>query len=119
MSSSQIIARSLGSADWWWPWVSYCSPWWWNSQPQSIGAAQAWYLTLRANNSSSECVLSAWGLGAGIVFFLGLWLGYLGVSKPVLIWCFAGLLECACVELEGSGVPPVRLTIPRGVLKLP
>ena len=65
MNSSKVIARSLGSA------VVVAPGELWSSRPQSKGAARAWYLTLHTNNISSECVLSAWGLGTGICFFLG------------------------------------------------
>ena len=47
-------------------------------------------------------------------FFLG---AVTWVSEREQTWssceCFAGLLECAWVESEGSGVPVVRLTLPR------
>ena len=45
------------------------------------------------------------------MFFLGLYLGHLSVSKPGFYKCFAELLEFTCVELEGSVVLLVRLTI--------
>ena len=49
-------------------------------------------------------------------FFLELWLVYLVVSKPHHLFdVLAELLECVCVELEGSGVHPVRLTMRRGI----
>ena len=80
----------------------------------SKGAAQAWYLTLHANNLLNVFL----PLGVLIkVFFLELWLVYLVVSRPhQLFGVLAELLESVCVELEGSGVHPVRLTMPRGYL---
>ena len=65
--------------------------------------------------SSSESVRSACGLVlvcGFFMFFLGLYLGHVSVSKPgPSLSDLAEPLEFACVESEGSVVPLVRLTI--------